>query len=169
SWNGSVTRSTRRSTPWAPPTPMCFPYRRWRRPSPGPARAPSWLPPWQESSALLLWQPMADRGSLGPSLSRATLSAIVAVGVGLAVLTAAASLSALRSQGRPFPGLFTDPHGSFSEVWWPAWGTERVPLRFPDRLVAIDGVPVPAPRATLALPAQPIAARMAALAAARRS
>jgi len=80
-----------------------------------------------------------------------------------------ASLSAYRSQGRPFPGLFTDPHASFSEVWWPAWGTERVPLRFPDRLVAIDGVPVPAPRATLALPAQPIAARMAALAAAGRS
>jgi hypothetical protein len=44
----------------------------------------------------MILQPMADKGELGPSLSRATLSAIVAVGVGLAVLTAAASLSAFR-------------------------------------------------------------------------
>ena len=111
---------------------------------------------------------MADKGQLGPSLSRATLSAIVAVGVGLAVLTAVASLSAFRSHGRPFPGLFIDPHASFSAVWWPAWGAERPPLRFPDRLVAIDGEPVAAPRARVELPAQAIAARVAALRAAGR-
>ena len=80
-----------------------------------------------------------------------------------------ASLSAFRSQGRAFPGLFIDPHGSFSEVWWPAWGAERVPLRFPDRLIAIDGEAAPAPHASLDLPAQPIAARMAALSAQGRS
>ena len=70
----------------------------------------------------MLWRRMANKGELAPSLSRATLAAIVAVGVGLAALTAAASLSAFRSHGRPFPGLFIDPHASFSEVWWPAWG-----------------------------------------------
>ena len=106
---------------------------------------------------------MADKGELGPTLSRATLSAIVVVGVGLAALTAVASLSAFRSHGRPFPGLFIDPHASFSAVWWPAWGAERPPLRFPDRLLAIDGEPVPPPRARVELPAQAIAVRVAAL------
>jgi signal transduction histidine kinase len=48
-------------------------------------------------------------------------------------------------------------------VWWPAWGAERPPLRFPDRLIAIDGEPPPQPRKRLELPAQAIAARVAAL------
>ena len=74
---------------------------------------------------------------------------IVAVGVALTALTAVASWSALRSHGRPFPGLFIDPHASFSAVWWPAWGAEMPPLRFPDRLIAIDGEPVPPPRDAL--------------------
>jgi signal transduction histidine kinase len=112
---------------------------------------------------------MADKGELAPSLSRATLSAIVAVGAGLAVLVAVTCASALRSQGRVFPGLFIDPHASYSMVWWPSWGAERPPLRFPDALIAIDGEPVPAPRAPFALPAAPVAARLAALRAAGRS
>ena len=112
---------------------------------------------------------MADKGELAPSLSRATLSAIVAVGAGLAALTAVASLSAFRSHGRTFPGLFIDPHASFSAVWWPAWGAERPPLRFPDRLIAIDGEPVPQPRRFGELPATAIAARVAALRAQGRS
>ena len=104
-----------------------------------------------------------DRGRLGPSLSRAMLSVIVTVGVALTALTTTASWSALRSNGRPFPGLFIDPHASFSIVWWPAWGAQMPPLRFPDRLVAIDDQPVPAPQTRLELPAQTIAARLAAL------
>jgi signal transduction histidine kinase len=48
-------------------------------------------------------------------------------------------------------------------VWWPAWRTERPPLRFPDRLIAIDGEAVPARRSRFELPAQAIAARVSAL------
>src|SRR6478672_410311 len=139
------------------------------RRSQGPTVALRLLPSWQESSALMLCQRMADRGDLGPSLSRATLSAIVAVGAGLAVLTAVASLSAFRSHGRTFPGLFIDPHASFSAVWWPAWGAERPLLRFPDRLTAIDGEPLPATRTPIELPAQAVASRVSALRAAGRT
>ena len=106
---------------------------------------------------------MAERGSLGPPLSRTTLSAIVTVGIALTALTAVAGWSALRSHGRVFPGLFIDPHASFSAVWWPAWGPQMPPVRFPDRLVAIDGEPVPAETTRFELPAQPIADRLAAL------
>src|SRR3954462_3375502 len=108
---------------------------------------------------------MAERGSLGPPLSRATLSAIVTVGAALTALTVVASWSALRSHGGVFPGLFIDPHASFSAVWWPAWGAEMPPLKFPDRLVAIDGEPGPPPRPRFELPSQPIADRLAALSA----
>jgi signal transduction histidine kinase len=82
---------------------------------------------------------------------------IVTAGVVLAGLTVVASWSALRSHGRAFPGLFIDPHASFSAVWWPAWGADRPPLRFPDRLIAIDGEPVPAEKTRFELPAQAIA------------
>src|SRR5262245_55575727 len=105
---------------------------------------------------------MAERGSLGPSLSRATLSVIVAVGVALTGLTVVAAWSALRSHGRAFPGLFIDPHASFSEVWWPAWGAQRPPVRFPDQLVAIEGEPV-REETRFELPAQAIAERLATL------
>jgi signal transduction histidine kinase len=91
------------------------------------------------------------------------VSVIVTVGVALTALTLVAGWSALRSHGRAFPGLFIDPHASFSAVWWPAWGAERPPLRFPDQLVAIDGEPVPAARTRSELPAQPIAEHIATL------
>ena len=42
-------------------------------------------------------------------------------------------------------------------------GADRPPLRFPDRLIAIDGEPVPAPRTLLDLPARAIGERFAAL------
>jgi len=93
---------------------------------------------------------------------------IITVGAALTALTVVASWSALRSHARPFPGLFIDPHGSFSAVWWPAWGAEMPPLKFPDRLIAIDGEPVPAPRTRLELPAHAIADRLSVLARANR-
>src|SRR2546421_10371416 len=102
---------------------------------------------------------MANRGSLRPPLSRGMLSLIVAVGIALTGLTVVASWSALCSHRRAFPGLFIDPHASFSEVWWPAWGAERPPMRFPDRLVAIDGEPV-REKTRFELPAQAIAERL---------
>ena len=105
----------------------------------------------------MLWQPMADKGE-----PRAIALTSDAVGDrrrrrGPRRADGGGELSALRSHGRPFPGLFIDPHASFSAVWWPAWGAETPPLRFPDRLVAIDGEPVPAPRTRFELPAQAIA------------
>ena len=112
---------------------------------------------------------MAERGSLGPPLSRATLSVIITVGIALTGLTVLAGWSAVRSHGRVFPGLFIDPHASFSQVWWPAWGPEMPPVRFPDRLVAIDGEPVAAEATRFELPAQPIAERLATLHARGRS
>src|SRR5262245_62668384 len=106
---------------------------------------------------------MAERGSLAPQLSRATLSVIVTIGVALTALMAVASWSAVRSHGRAFPGLFIDPHASFSAVWWPAWGARMPPLRFPDQLVAIDGDPVPSGTTRFQLPARAVAERLATL------
>src|SRR5688572_1113693 len=120
-------------------------------------RARRSLRSWQPPCHLLLWRPMVDRGSLKPAPSRAALTAIIVVGLGLAAVAGTAAWSAHRSYRRPFPSLFIDPHASFSLVWWPAWGAERPPVNFPDRVVAIDGVPVRAPRSRLELPAQVIA------------
>jgi len=65
--------------------------------------------------------------------------AMAVLGVLLVPLLAFATMNALRTRGRPFPGLLVDPFGSFSAVWWPAWKPELPPLRFPDRLTGIDG------------------------------
>ena len=54
-------------------------------------------------------------------------------------------------------------------MWWPAWGAEPPPIGFPDRLVAIDGVPVRPPQSWFELPGQAIARDVAALRAHGRS
>jgi signal transduction histidine kinase len=94
---------------------------------------------------------------------------VAALTVGLIVLAVAAIANVRRAHGRPFPGLFVDPYGSFSVISWPAWGASPLPLRFPDRLVAVDGAPVPPAATRFDLPAHRIGARIAALAAAGRS
>src|SRR3954470_13855824 len=86
----------------------------------------------------------------------------------LAALTAAAAVNARRAHGRPFAGLFTDAHGSYSAVWWPSWGSQKLPVHFPDRLIAIDGQPLPPPPGRFELPAHRLGARFAALGAAGR-
>jgi signal transduction histidine kinase len=106
---------------------------------------------------------MAERGSLVPALPRAALTTIIVVGLGLIALTATAAWNARRSYGRAFPSLFIDPHASFSIVWWPAWGDDRLPINFPDRLVAIDGAPVRAPRSHFEPPARAVAEALTAL------
>jgi two-component system sensor histidine kinase KdpD len=60
----------------------------------------------------------------------------------VAVATLAAGRLAASIWRAPFTGLLLDPYGSFSVIHLPSWG-ERVPLRFPDHLVAIDGRAVP--------------------------
>jgi signal transduction histidine kinase len=104
-------------------------------------------------------------GSLETTVTRRAKLTLAIIGVALAALALAAALNARRALGRPFPGLFVDPHGSFSSIWWPAWGADRPPLQFPDRLIAVDGVPVPGPARALELPAHRLGARVAALAA----
>jgi len=110
-----------------------------------------------------------SEGRRETALSRRAWPIVVVVSVGLALLTVAAVASARRAHGRPFPGLFVDPYGSYSVISWPAWGASGLPLRFPDRLVAIDGERLPPPATRLDLPAHRIAARMAALAARGRT
>lgn len=75
--------------------------------------------------------------------SRLTVAGVLVVGVGLAALSVAAIVNAVRAHGRPFPGLVTDPYGSFSAISWPTWDSDKLPLRFPDRVIAVDGVPLP--------------------------
>jgi signal transduction histidine kinase len=106
--------------------------------------------------------------SLETAVPRRAKIILALVGLGLGALTLAAGVSAVESHGRPFPGLFVDPHGSFSAIWWPAWGEERPPLRFPDRLVAVDGAPLPEAATRFDLPAHRMTRRLAALAAAGR-
>jgi signal transduction histidine kinase len=106
--------------------------------------------------------------SLETALPRRAKTILALVGVGLGALAIAGGVSARRSQGQAFPALFVDPHGSFSAIWWPAWG-ERPPLRFPDELRAIDGAPLPEAATRFDLPAQRVARRLAALRAAGRA
>jgi signal transduction histidine kinase len=91
------------------------------------------------------------------------MTTIIVIGLGLAAVAGTAAWSAHHSYRRPFPSLFIDPHGSFSLVWWPAWGDRRPPVNFPDQVVAIDGVPVRAPRSRFELPARAIAEELRAL------
>jgi signal transduction histidine kinase len=102
-----------------------------------------------------------DRGGgVEAALSRRARIALVCAGLAFAALIAASAASARAAHGRVFAGLFVDPQGSFSMVWWPSWGSERPPLRFPDHLNAIDGEPVGAARG-LAGPGRELAARLA--------
>jgi signal transduction histidine kinase len=57
-------------------------------------------------------------------------------------LGAASTLAATRARGVVFPGLMLDPFGSFSALHLPSWSREVAPLRFPDRLVAVNGAPL---------------------------
>lgn len=63
--------------------------------------------------------------------------AVGVLGVGLATLALGAS-----TFGRPFPSIFTDPFHCYSVVRLPSWGPIDPPLTYPDRVVAVDGVPV---------------------------
>jgi signal transduction histidine kinase len=89
------------------------------------------------------WE-MTERRQQAESSMRARWRFLLVLGGSLFLLVGAAAVYARSCLGRPFPGLFTDPYGSFSAVWWPGWGAESVPLHFPDRLIAIDGAPASA-------------------------
>lgn len=86
-----------------------------------------------------------------------TWLAVTAVALLLAV-AAAAAVNAWHTFGKPFPGLLVDPYADFSNVSMPSWALEGLPLKYPDRLVAIDGQPLPR---DLPFPARAAAERIA--------
>jgi len=61
------------------------------------------------------------------------------------VLFAVLSLqSAIQAYGRPTPGALVDPDGVVSGIGLPTWDGVRQSLRFPDRVLEVDGYPLPA-------------------------
>jgi signal transduction histidine kinase len=89
----------------------------------------------------------------------------VAVGIGLLALSAAAVINVVAAHGRPFPSLLTDPYGSYSAISWPTWPSAPPVIRFPDRVVAVDGVRLPPPSGRLDLVGALLGQRIAGLAA----
>jgi signal transduction histidine kinase len=60
----------------------------------------------------------------------------------LFMIVVAAAASAWASWGRPFPHLFLDPYGAYSNVGWFGWKMQELGIQYPDRLVAVDGIPL---------------------------
>jgi len=103
---------------------------------------------------------MNDESRREATLSRRSQPVVLVIAAALLALTAVATVNAHRSRGRTFAGLFTDAHGSYSAVWWPAWGATHTPVQFPDQLIALDGQPVPPATGRFDLPTHAIAARL---------
>jgi signal transduction histidine kinase len=108
--------------------------------------------------------PLARSWTLQWSTSRTAV--VVAIVAALAALGWQAGASALTAVGVPFPSLLIDPFGSYSAVYWPSWEplaglTAPAVPRFPDRLIAVDGVSVRSPSRP-SLTAQEILDRIAA-------
>lgn len=55
------------------------------------------------------------------------------------VVFACATWKALAAMGTPFPGIFFDPYASYSNVGLGSWGTSDLGLRFPDRILEVNG------------------------------
>ncbi len=69
----------------------------------------------------------------------ATSHAITLLALVVTLLGALSTAAAYRARGHVAAGLFLDPYCRYSAVSLP--GAPATPLRFPDRLVAIDGAP----------------------------
>ncbi len=82
---------------------------------------------------------LTDRVSRAPLRQLASYGLVGAVALVVASLSAT---SAARTLGRPFPSMVLDPFGCFSAVGLPAWQLGQTPLRFPDRISAVDRVPI---------------------------
>jgi signal transduction histidine kinase len=69
-------------------------------------------------------------------------SSLAIRGIAIAVLCIAALAlhGAVRGYERPIPGLLVTPDGIVSSIGTPGWDGIRQGLRFPDRVVAIDGI-----------------------------
>lgn len=109
--------------------------------------------------------PSGDVTGLTDRVSRAPLRQLASYGLVGAVALAVASLSATsaaRTLGRPFPSMVLDPFGCFSAVGLPAWQLGQTPLRFPDRISAVDRVPINPDIAIEPFPSLRVAALVAA-------
>jgi len=74
--------------------------------------------------------------------SRGRKRIAIALAGAFALLLAVAAASAWTTLGMTFPSFFLNPYGEFSTVHLPGWPTPSA-LRNPDRIVAIDGRPMP--------------------------
>ncbi|MDO9018264.1 MAG: ATP-binding protein [Deltaproteobacteria bacterium] len=82
-------------------------------------------------------------------------------------LSLLAAFSAWRSVGISHPALFVDPYLCFSAVGLPSWRLDETRLRFPDRLISVDGVPIAPGRHPEAYPSRALQRRIASAEAAR--
>ena len=60
------------------------------------------------------------------------------IGVCASCVLLISALAVVRAAGQPFPGLFVDPYGDFSNVHLPGWETQRLHLSVGDH-ICIDG------------------------------
>jgi signal transduction histidine kinase len=67
---------------------------------------------------------------------------VTLLGFALLALVVYAGTNAARCEGQPFPSLFVDPFGSYSSISWPTWHAPAMPVRFPDRVIAVDDHPI---------------------------
>lgn len=63
----------------------------------------------------------------------------------LGVLTVYSLLLAMKRWEQPVPGVLADPFGRVTSYGWPGWSGYKKGLSFPDRIVAADFEPLPAP------------------------
>lgn len=84
----------------------------------------------------------AQEPSLASRDARAARRWVALGAAWIGALLIAATVLAVRAQHQVFPSLVIDPFGSFSGVSLPSWHADALPLRFPDRLVAIDDTPL---------------------------
>jgi len=77
----------------------------------------------------------------GAVIGTGALAALVGV-TALLAIGMVAVIAAGSTAGRIFPELLVDPYADFSVVWMPSWKADKVHLRYPDRLIAIDGRPL---------------------------
>ncbi len=82
-----------------------------------------------------------------PSLLRVARWLVLALLILSAATLVGAAVLAARFLRLPFPGLFTEPTLVVNGLGSPTWSGHAAGLRFPDRLVAIDGEPLNHPTA----------------------
>ncbi len=85
---------------------------------------------------------MAPLAQVAPTVWRRP--SFLAVLVAAATLLAISGTGAVRAYGRPLPGVFVDSEMVVSSVGWPSWSGVAAGLRYPDRVVSIDGADVSA-------------------------